>query len=269
MDDDVVAQQANLRTAAHDTFQHVAAGDGADLRDPIDLAHLDEAEPVLLLLRRQHARQRGLHLVDRFVDDVVVADLHAARFGELARLRVGARVEADDDRLRREREVDVRLGDAAHRRMHDVDLHLVGRQLGQRLRQRLVAALHVGLDDQRQRLDAGLAHLVEHVLELRRLLLRELHVAELALAEQRDFARLALVAERDHFFARQRNVRQALDLDRESQDPLRSPACRFRRSSRARGRTPHPPARCRRASACPNARAPSRPARGPCRAATR
>ena len=58
------------------------------------------------------------------------------------------------DRLRRQREVDVGLGDAAHRRVHDVDLDLVGRQLGQRLRQRLVAALHVGLDDERQRLDS-------------------------------------------------------------------------------------------------------------------
>ena len=93
--------------------------------------------------------------------------------------------------------------------------------------QRFVAALHVGLDDQRQRLDAGFAHLLEHVLELRRLLLRELHVAELALAEQRDLARLALVAERHHVLAGERHVGQALDLDRNRGTRLVRPACRL------------------------------------------
>jgi hypothetical protein len=75
----------------------------------------------------EHAGQRGLHVVDGVVDDVVVADLHAAAFGELARLRIRAHVEADHDRLRRERQVDVGFGDAADRRVHDVDLDLVGR----------------------------------------------------------------------------------------------------------------------------------------------
>ena len=85
------------------------------------------------------------------------------------------------------------------------------------MRQRLLRALHVGLDQQGQRLlaAAALAHLRHHVLELGRLLLGELHVAVLALAEQRDLARLALVGERDHLFARARHVRQALDLDRD------------------------------------------------------
>ena len=62
---------------------------------------------------------------------------------------------------------------------------------------------------------ASSRHLVEHVLELRRLLLRELHVAELALAEERDLARLALVAEHHDVLAGERHVGQALDLDRD------------------------------------------------------
>ena len=98
--------------------------------------------------------------------------------------------------------------------MHDVDLHLVGRQLGQRLRQALVDALHVGLDDELQRLDFVLADFAEHVLELGGLLLRQLDVAELALAEQRDFARLALIAQHHHVFAGERHVGQALDFHR-------------------------------------------------------
>jgi hypothetical protein len=148
--------------------------------------------------------------------------------------------------LRREREVDVGLGDAADRRVHDVDLDLVGRQLGQRLRQALVAALHVGLDDERQRLRAALAHLVEHVLELRGLLLRELDVAELALAEQRDLARLALVAERDHVLAGERHVGQALDLDRDRRPGLLDRLAVLV-GHRAHAPNTRPRARCRRA----------------------
>jgi hypothetical protein len=89
------------------------------------------SEAVLLLLGRQHAGQRRLHLVDRFVNDVVVTDLHAAAFGQLARLRVRAHVEADHDRLRRQRQVDVGLRDAADGGVHDVDPHLGSGQLAQ------------------------------------------------------------------------------------------------------------------------------------------
>jgi hypothetical protein len=106
------------------------------------------------------------------------------------------------------------LGDAADRAVHDVDLHLVGGELGERVGEALVGALHVGLDDERERLGA-LGELVEDVLELRRLLLGELHVAELALAEERDLARLALVAEHLDVVAGARHVLQALDLDRD------------------------------------------------------
>src|SRR6185312_3827860 len=44
VDHDVVAQHADLRAAAHEALLHVAARDHADLRDPVDLAHLDQAE---------------------------------------------------------------------------------------------------------------------------------------------------------------------------------------------------------------------------------
>ena len=123
----------------------------------VDLAHFDQPDlRVSFLLRREHAGQRRLHLVDRVVDDVVVADVDAAVLGQLARGASAPHVETDHHRLRGKRQVDVRLRDAAHGRVDDVDLHLGGRQLGQRLRQRFVAALDVGLDDQRQRLDGVL-----------------------------------------------------------------------------------------------------------------
>src|SRR5256886_4383187 len=214
VDDDIVAQDPDLRTAPHHAFEHVAAGDGPDLGYLGDLAHFDEPELAFLLLRREHARERRLHLVYRFVDDVVVADVDAVVFGELARGDIGAGVETDDDSLRRERQVDIRLGYAADGSMHDVYLDLGGREFRQRGRQRLVAPLHVGLDDQRECLDLVLGAFGEHVLELRRLLLGELDVAELALAEQGNFARLALIAQDHDLFAGERNIGQALNLDR-------------------------------------------------------
>jgi hypothetical protein len=50
--------------------------------------------------------------------------------------------------------------------------------------------------------------------------LGQLDVAELALAEQRDFARLALVAQHHALLAGSRHVGQALDLDRNGRTGL-------------------------------------------------
>ncbi len=139
----------------------------------------------------------------------------------------------------------------------------------ERVRQAFVRALHVGLDDERERLRLALAHLLEDVLELRRLLLRELDVAELALPEERDLARLALVAEHDHIGARGGHVREARGSPPGSTAPPRRSACRSRRASRARARTPRRRAQCRPASASRTGPARSRPGRAPCRAAIR
>ncbi|MNL21310.1 hypothetical protein D3C87_1425940 [compost metagenome] len=113
--------------------------------------------------------------------------------GQLARAGIGPHVEADDDRLRGHSQVDVRLRDAAHAAVHDLHAHFLRRQLLQRLHQCFLRTLHVGLHDQRQRLHFAFAHLLEHRFQLGGLLLGELHVAELALTEQGDFTRLALV----------------------------------------------------------------------------
>ena len=82
---------------------------------------------------------------------------------------------------------------------------------GQRLHQRFLRALDVGLDDQRQGLRA-FAQVVEHGFQLGGLLASQLDVAELALAEQRDFARLALVGQHHQFVAGGRDFGQALDF---------------------------------------------------------
>ena len=80
--------------------------------------------------------------------------------------------------------------------------------------ERFLRALNVGLDDEGKRLHFAFAHVVEEVREVRGVRLRELHVAVLALTEERDFARLAFVGEYDHFVARGGNAREPLNFDR-------------------------------------------------------
>ena len=104
------------------------------------------------------------------------------------------------ERPRGRGELHVRLGDAAEAAGDHLDLHLVGGELGERLAQRLGAALHVRLDEHRDDAGLGLAHLREHVLGTGALA-GELDVAELALPVQRHFARLALALDREQLIA--------------------------------------------------------------------
>src|SRR4029079_7439988 len=82
VDDDVVAQQAEARAAADDAGGDHRAGDGADLRRHEHGAYLGRADRLLALLGCEHAGHRRLDLVDRVVNDVVVADVDAVALGE-------------------------------------------------------------------------------------------------------------------------------------------------------------------------------------------
>ena len=104
-------------------------------------------------------------LVEGVVDDRVEADVDAFALGGGGRLGLGPDVEADDDGVRRRREHDVALGDAADRRVHHVEPHLLGRQPGERVGERLDRALHVGLDDDAQLLGVAGLDLPVEVLE--------------------------------------------------------------------------------------------------------
>jgi hypothetical protein len=95
------------------------------------------------------------------------------------------------------------------------DLDLRSGELLQGAGDRLQRALHVGLHDQRQGAHFALSHLLEHILQLGRLLLGQLHIAELALTEQGDLARLLLVGQHQEIGTRRRHLGQALDLHRD------------------------------------------------------
>src|SRR6476660_1977533 len=148
-DHGTVTHETRLRVAHDRAAAHQRTGDVADLRHPEDLADLRRAELDILVDRLEHALERGLDLVDRLVDDRVVPDVHPLAVGELGGLTLGPDVEAQDDDVVGQREVDVALGDATDAAVDDPQRDLVvDLDLHQRLFERLDGARVVALDDQ-------------------------------------------------------------------------------------------------------------------------
>ena len=95
-----------------------------------------------------------------------------------------------------------------------MNFDLVCRKLEQRLRQRFLRTLHIGLDDDWHEFDLARRHIGEHVLQLGGLLFRKLGVAELARAVGCDFAGAALISHHHELVTRLRNFSQTLDFNR-------------------------------------------------------
>src|SRR4249919_2194017 len=85
--DGAVADQSYLGVASDHTAGDHAAGDVAELRRAEDRADLRLAEGRLLELRLEHALEGRLDLLDRVVDDRVVADLDAFLVRQLGHLQ--------------------------------------------------------------------------------------------------------------------------------------------------------------------------------------
>src|SRR3954471_4684850 len=193
VDHHVVAQQARLRLARalDDAVGDHAAGDGAELRRLEDLPHLGRAEPHFLERRLEDAGHRLLDLVGHVVDDRVQPHVDLLALGDLRGVAIRPHVEADDDGVRGQRQQHVELVDGADTRMDDADLDALVAELLQRAGQHLGRALHVGLDDDRQLLDAALGDLLLEGLEREAARLRRVRpLLLLVLAEQGDLARL-------------------------------------------------------------------------------
>ena len=93
----------------------------------------------------------GLDLVDRLVDDRVVPDVDALALGELAHPSGWPHVEADDDRVGGDGEVDVVLRDRTDAAADHPQVDLVADvDLEQRVLQRLHRAGDVALDDEQE-----------------------------------------------------------------------------------------------------------------------
>ena len=123
------------------------AGDGAHLADLEGLADLKVGHNLLLRLGGEHTLDSVFELVDGVVDDAVEADVDVLGLGHLAGTHGGTHLEADDDGVGRHGQHDVVLRYLTHGLVDDVDLHLVGTKLDERVAEGLHGAVHVTLDD--------------------------------------------------------------------------------------------------------------------------
>src|SRR5207248_1683750 len=162
-DHHAVPDQPRLAAAVDRAGADDAAGDVADPRHPEDLPDLRRAELRLLELGLEHALERRFDLLDRLVDDRVVADIHAFALSQLARPAGRPDVEAEDHRVRGDGEVDVVLRDRADTAADYPQADLVAHiELEQRVLQGFHRAGHVTLDDEQQFLAlTGLERLVQ------------------------------------------------------------------------------------------------------------
>src|SRR3989304_829761 len=132
------------------------------------LTHLGVADPLVRIDWLEQALERLVYVLDQLVDDIVLADVHAARVGHFAGRGVHAYIETDDNRLRGDGEHNVALVDVARRSVQNLDLDLFVAQLFERIDERLNRALAVGLDDQGQLLDFARLNLRVHIGERHR-----------------------------------------------------------------------------------------------------
>src|SRR3954464_11012921 len=148
-DEDAVTDDAGLRVPVDRAGPDDRTGDVADARHAEDLADLRRAEPDLLELRLEHALEGRLDLLDRRVQHRVVPDVDPLAVGELGALPLGPDVEADDDDVVGQRQVDVALADRADAAVDDPQRDVVAHlDLHQRVLERLDGARVVTLDDQ-------------------------------------------------------------------------------------------------------------------------
>src|SRR4051794_24069016 len=213
-DHGTVTHEPRLRVADDRAAADQRAGDVADLRHPEDLADLRRAELDLLVLGLEHPLESGLDLVDGLVENRVVPDVHPLAVGELRGLALGPDVEAQDDDVVGQRQVDVALGDAADAAVDDPQRDVIADlDLHQRLFERLDGARVVALDDQ-----VELAVLLERrveVLEADPLAHGGvLRVADACLAAVGDLPCHPVLLDDQEGVAGPRDRRQADDLDR-------------------------------------------------------
>src|SRR5690606_22443852 len=97
VNDHVVAEQANFCAALDLAFGDHTARDLADLRDIKDLLDRGLADILFAFDGGEHAGEDRLGVIDDIVNNVVVTDLNAIALRQVAGLRVGTDVKADND----------------------------------------------------------------------------------------------------------------------------------------------------------------------------
>src|SRR5882757_3997946 len=206
--DDVVAQHANRKVPADIAVDDHATGDRAELARAEHASNGCQSDNRFLDLRREHPCEHCPDIVDRFVDDAVVAHIDAVLLDRDPGGRIPTHVERDDPRLGRGGQGDVGFGQAADAGGHDIDRDFAGRQRVQRIAQSLDAALYISLDQELHQIRFVLAHGREYVLHVGAFQ-GQLDVARFRLAMHRHFASLTFAFDHQQFIARVGRARQS------------------------------------------------------------
>ena len=208
-----VAQHAGALLALHGAIGDDGTADEAFV-DLEDLLHASVAEHLLAGERIQQALHGFFDLVDEFVDDGVELHLHAFAFRGDERLVLYLDVEADDDGVGSAGEQHVGFVDGADFLVQEVEVALVGLDVGETFGDSFDGALHVALEDDLEGFlvavfDAGKKMLQRGTTRHIELLLAQFF--EALLAESFD---IAFAAHDDDFIANVRHVAEADDFTR-------------------------------------------------------
>ncbi len=186
-----------------------------------DLPHLGFAVDDLALLGAQHALERRAYVGHRLVDDPIQLDVHAFTLGGGARVVVGPHMEPDDDRARSLGEQDVALRNGADAAVHDLHLHLTGRELLEGIGKRFGRTALVGLDEDAQRPPFSAGRVFDEVLERHAPgCAPALRLAVQPLTALRDLTRRAGVVHHEELVACHRHALDAEDLHRDGRTGL-------------------------------------------------
>src|ERR1019366_6944073 len=208
-----VADQPRAR-AAHNLAvdDHASRDGGAGHAE--NLADFGAAERFFAVGRREQTFHRLAHIVDRFVDDGVEANLDALFLREVRGLRFGTDVEADDDGFGSRRERNVGLRNRARRAVDYFELYFVGGKPRERVGERLVRALHVALENDFEFLDLARRQTLAQIFERDAAGLGEFAFALLGAAILGDLARLRFLDHRSEHSAGLGNAGETENLDR-------------------------------------------------------
>ncbi len=104
------------------SLANVASSHATNFGHPEGGPYLGLAHYHVHVSRLQKPLERLVHLIYQLVDDVVSMSAYALVLCHAAGSRVGAYLEADDNSVGGDSQVDVRFADVARSRVYDVDL---------------------------------------------------------------------------------------------------------------------------------------------------
>ncbi|RMT41165.1 hypothetical protein ALP47_05114 [Pseudomonas savastanoi] len=214
-DNDVFAQNTNRTVTVDSAFQNHTACDRAEFRRTEHIADFGDTQDILPNVAAKHTGEGFLDVFDDVVDHVVVTHIQTFLLDNLARASIGTHVEAKQYSVGGQCKVGVALGDTTDTATDYAHLHFVVTQAAQGALQCFQRTADVGFEDDVKRLLLFLTHVLEDVLQLAGMSASQFDLAELALAEQSDFAGFLLVSQHRHLVASIRSTVKTQDFDRD------------------------------------------------------